>query len=72
MQQMALEMQLTPLLVLLRSTLDQLQERDTNNFFTEPVPLAEVSRRAGSPSRARPAGTRLPSPRLAFFPSRVA
>lgn len=41
-QQMALEMQLTPLLVLLRSTLEQLQERDTNNFFTEPVPLAEV------------------------------
>ncbi|XP_061127104.1 peregrin isoform X2 [Syngnathus typhle] len=42
MQQMALEMQLTPLLVLLRSTLEQLQERDTNNFFTEPVPLVEV------------------------------
>ncbi|XP_060912886.1 peregrin isoform X3 [Labrus mixtus] len=41
-QQMVLEMQLTPLLVLLRSTLEQLQERDTNNFFTEPVPLAEV------------------------------
>lgn len=39
---MALEMQLTPFLVLLRSTLEQLQERDTNNFFTEPVPLAEV------------------------------
>uniref|UniRef100_A0A3Q4HWK8 Bromodomain and PHD finger containing, 1 n=1 Tax=Neolamprologus brichardi TaxID=32507 RepID=A0A3Q4HWK8_NEOBR len=33
---------LTPFLVLLRSTLEQLQERDTNNFFTEPVPLAEV------------------------------
>lgn len=42
-QQMALEMQLTPFLVLLRSTLEQLQERDTNNFFTEPVPLAEVN-----------------------------
>ncbi|XP_037334082.2 peregrin isoform X1 [Pungitius pungitius] len=41
-QQMALEMQLTPFLVLLRSTLEQLQERDINNFFTEPVPLAEV------------------------------
>lgn len=40
---MALEMQLTPFLVLLRSTLEQLQERDTNNFFTEPVPLAEVT-----------------------------
>uniref|UniRef100_A0A8C8DZP9 Bromodomain and PHD finger containing, 1 n=1 Tax=Oryzias sinensis TaxID=183150 RepID=A0A8C8DZP9_9TELE len=41
-QQMVLEMQLTPFLVLLRSTLEQLQERDTNNFFTEPVPLEEV------------------------------
>lgn len=43
---MALEMQLTPFLVLLRSTLEQLQERDTNNFFTEPVPLAEVNTHA--------------------------
>lgn len=43
---MALEMQLTPFLVLLRSTLEQLQERDTNNFFTEPVPLAEVNAHA--------------------------
>uniref|UniRef100_A0A8C2F407 Bromodomain and PHD finger containing 1 n=1 Tax=Cyprinus carpio TaxID=7962 RepID=A0A8C2F407_CYPCA len=42
MQEAALEMQLTPFLVLLRSTLEQLQERDTNNFFTEPVPLSEV------------------------------
>lgn len=42
-QQMVLEMQLTPLLVLLRTTLVQLQERDTNNFFTEPVPLEEVN-----------------------------
>ena len=42
-QQMALEMQLTPFLVLLRSTLEQLQERDTSNFFTEPVALAEVT-----------------------------
>ncbi|XP_030640921.1 peregrin [Chanos chanos] len=41
-QQMVLEMQLTPFLVLLRSTLEQLQERDTSNFFTEPVPLSEV------------------------------
>lgn len=41
-QEMAMEMQLTPLLVLLRRTLEQLQERDTNNFFTEPVPLSEV------------------------------
>uniref|UniRef100_A0A671QV86 Peregrin-like n=1 Tax=Sinocyclocheilus anshuiensis TaxID=1608454 RepID=A0A671QV86_9TELE len=42
MQELALEMQLTPFLVLLRSTLEQLQERDTNNFFIEPVPLSEV------------------------------
>uniref|UniRef100_A0A673WX88 Bromodomain and PHD finger containing 1 n=1 Tax=Salmo trutta TaxID=8032 RepID=A0A673WX88_SALTR len=41
-QQMALEMQLSPFLVLLRNTLEQLQDRDTSNFFTEPVPLAEV------------------------------
>lgn len=46
MQQMVLELQLTPLLVLLRSTLEQLQERDTNNFFTEPVPLEEVRARS--------------------------
>ncbi|XP_066553726.1 peregrin [Amia ocellicauda] len=41
-QQLALEMQLTPFLILLRSTLEQLQDRDTSHFFTEPVPLAEV------------------------------
>ncbi|XP_051964923.1 peregrin-like [Xyrauchen texanus] len=41
-QELALEMQLTPFLALLRSTLEQLQERDTSNFFTEPVPLSEV------------------------------
>uniref|UniRef100_A0AAR2KUI1 Bromodomain and PHD finger containing, 1 n=1 Tax=Pygocentrus nattereri TaxID=42514 RepID=A0AAR2KUI1_PYGNA len=41
-QQLALEMQLTPFLRLLRTTLDQLQERDTSNFFTEPVSLNEV------------------------------
>ncbi|XP_016326200.1 peregrin-like [Sinocyclocheilus anshuiensis] len=42
MQEVALEMQLTPFLVFLRNALEQLQERDTNNFFTEPVPLSEV------------------------------
>uniref|UniRef100_A0AAR2JAC5 Bromodomain and PHD finger containing, 1 n=1 Tax=Pygocentrus nattereri TaxID=42514 RepID=A0AAR2JAC5_PYGNA len=42
-QQLALEMQLTPFLRLLRTTLDQLQERDTSNFFTEPVSLNEVN-----------------------------
>eukprot|EP00079_Xenopus_tropicalis_P034616 XP_017948387.1 PREDICTED: peregrin isoform X2 [Xenopus tropicalis] len=41
-QQMALEMQLTPFLILLRKTLELLQEKDTSNIFTEPVPLSEV------------------------------
>uniref|UniRef100_A0A8C5WEW0 Bromodomain and PHD finger containing 1 n=1 Tax=Leptobrachium leishanense TaxID=445787 RepID=A0A8C5WEW0_9ANUR len=41
-QQLALEMQLTPFLSLLRKTLEQLQEKDTNNIFTDPVPLSEV------------------------------
>ncbi|MEE6502405.1 hypothetical protein FKM82_004507 [Ascaphus truei] len=42
-QQLALEMQLTPFLILLRKTLEQLQEKDTCNIFTEPVPLSEVT-----------------------------
>uniref|UniRef100_A0A8C5Q7Q0 Bromodomain and PHD finger containing 1 n=1 Tax=Leptobrachium leishanense TaxID=445787 RepID=A0A8C5Q7Q0_9ANUR len=42
-QQLALEMQLTPFLSLLRKTLEQLQEKDTNNIFTDPVPLSEVT-----------------------------
>ncbi|XP_065127373.1 peregrin [Paramisgurnus dabryanus] len=41
-QEMMLEMQLTPFLILLRNTLEQLQERDISNFFTEPVRLSEV------------------------------
>ncbi|XP_023675092.1 peregrin [Paramormyrops kingsleyae] len=41
-QQQVLEMQLTPFLFLLRSTLEQLQDRDTSHFFAEPVPLVEV------------------------------
>lgn len=40
--QAALEMQLTPMLVLLRSTLDQLQEKDTAQIFAEPVDVKEV------------------------------
>lgn len=40
--QAALEMQLTPVLVLMRSTLDQLQEKDTAQIFAEPVNLKEV------------------------------
>lgn len=42
-QQLALEVQLTPFLILLRKTLDLLQEKDTSNIFTEPVPLSEVT-----------------------------
>ncbi|XP_035512548.1 bromodomain and PHD finger-containing protein 3 isoform X2 [Morone saxatilis] len=40
--QEALEMQLTPMLVLLRSTLDQLQEKDTAQIFAQPVNIKEV------------------------------
>ncbi|KAG9332722.1 hypothetical protein JZ751_014821 [Albula glossodonta] len=40
--QAALEMQLTPALVLLRSTLDQLQEKDAAQIFAQPVNLKEV------------------------------
>ncbi|XP_056131089.1 bromodomain and PHD finger-containing protein 3 [Lampris incognitus] len=41
-QQAALELKLTPALVLLRSTLDLLQEKDTAKIFSQPVNLAEV------------------------------
>ncbi|XP_056279278.1 bromodomain and PHD finger-containing protein 3 [Pseudoliparis swirei] len=40
--QEVLEMKLTPVLVLLRSTLDQLQEKDTAQIFEEPVDIKEV------------------------------
>uniref|UniRef100_W5MZ00 Bromodomain and PHD finger containing 3 n=1 Tax=Lepisosteus oculatus TaxID=7918 RepID=W5MZ00_LEPOC len=40
--QAAMELQLTPFLVLLRSTLDQLQEKDAAQIFAEPVNLKEV------------------------------
>ncbi|XP_047441272.1 bromodomain and PHD finger-containing protein 3 isoform X2 [Mugil cephalus] len=40
--QAALEMQLTPMLMLLRSTLDQLQEKDTAQIFAQPVNIKEV------------------------------
>lgn len=42
-QQVALELKLTPALVLLRATLDQLQEKDSALIFSQPVNLAEVS-----------------------------
>lgn len=40
--QAAIEHQLIPVLVLLRSTLDQLQEKDTAKIFAQPVNLKEV------------------------------
>ncbi|CAB1314675.1 unnamed protein product [Coregonus sp. 'balchen'] len=42
LHQAALELKLTPALILLRSTLDQLQEKDTAQIFSQPVNLAEV------------------------------
>ncbi|XP_037108900.1 bromodomain and PHD finger-containing protein 3 isoform X2 [Syngnathus acus] len=41
-QQAATELKLTPALVLLRTTLEQLQEKDTAKIFSQPVNLAEV------------------------------
>ncbi|XP_041350148.1 peregrin-like isoform X2 [Gigantopelta aegis] len=40
--QLATEFELQPFVILLRQTLDQLQERDTSNVFAEPVSLKEV------------------------------
>ncbi|XP_029362805.1 bromodomain and PHD finger-containing protein 3 isoform X2 [Echeneis naucrates] len=40
--QATLEMQLTPMLVLLRSTVDQLQEKDAAQIFAQPVNIKEV------------------------------
>ena len=42
-QQAVLELKLSPALVLLRSTLDQLQDKDSARIFSQPVNLAEVS-----------------------------
>ncbi|XP_013401119.1 peregrin-like isoform X1 [Lingula anatina] len=39
---LATEMQLTPFIILLRNTLDQLQEKDAGNIFAEPVNLQDV------------------------------
>ncbi|XP_049627495.1 bromodomain-containing protein 1 [Suncus etruscus] len=41
-EQLALELRLTPLTVLLRSVLDQLQEKDPARIFAQPVSLKEV------------------------------
>nr|XP_006007422.1 PREDICTED: bromodomain-containing protein 1 isoform X2 [Latimeria chalumnae]XP_014350869.1 PREDICTED: bromodomain-containing protein 1 isoform X2 [Latimeria chalumnae]XP_014350870.1 PREDICTED: bromodomain-containing protein 1 isoform X2 [Latimeria chalumnae] len=40
--QVAMELQLTPFTVLLRSVLDQLQEKDPSHIFAQPVNLKEV------------------------------
>ncbi|XP_071624794.1 bromodomain and PHD finger-containing protein 3 isoform X2 [Heliangelus exortis] len=42
LQQAAMELQLTPFKVLLRTTLDLLQEKDAAQIFAEPVDLQEV------------------------------
>lgn len=39
---MAMELRLTPLTVLLRSVLEQLQEKDPAKIFAQPVSLKEV------------------------------
>lgn len=49
---MALELRLTPLTVLLRSVLDQLQEKDPARIFAQPVSLREVGARALAPGFA--------------------
>lgn len=41
-EQVAMELQLTPFTVLLRSVLDQLQEKDSARIFAQPVNLKEV------------------------------
>lgn len=42
LQQSVLEVQLAPLTILLRSVLDQLQEKDQAKVFAQPVSLQEV------------------------------
>lgn len=43
LQQSVLEVQLTPLTVLLRAVLNQLQEKDQARIFAQPVSVTEVS-----------------------------
>lgn len=43
LQQKVLEVQLSPLTILLRAVLDQLQEKDQAKVFAQPVSLSEVS-----------------------------
>lgn len=57
-EQLALELRLTPLTVLLRSVLDQLQEKDPARIFAQPVSLKEVGAHEASYnlSGTRPGG----------------
>lgn len=43
LQQSVLEVQLSPLSILLRAVLDQLQEKDQAKIFAQPVSIEEVS-----------------------------
>lgn len=47
---MALELRLTPLTVLLRSVLDQLQDKDPARIFAQPVSLTEVGVHSAAPA----------------------
>lgn len=47
---MALELRLTPLTVLLRSVLDQLQDKDPAHIFAQPVSLTEVGVHSAAPA----------------------
>lgn len=49
-EQMALELRLTPLTVLLRSVLDQLQDKDPARIFAQPVSLTEVGVHSAAPA----------------------
>lgn len=42
LQQSVLEMQLTPIPVMLRAVLDQLQDKDQARIFAQPVSIKEV------------------------------
>lgn len=55
-QQAALDLKLTPALTLLRTTLDQLQEKDTTKIFSQPVNLSEVG---AAPEQCGGASSRL-------------
>ncbi|XP_043932347.1 peregrin, partial [Protopterus annectens] len=59
-QQLALELQLTPFLILLRKTLEQLQEKDTGNIFSEPALLTELQVRKYLAAQQKPKWSQVP------------